>query len=76
MALCVSHRLQFVMKNSFYETKRKICLYNALNQNKSKQVLGRAINSITQVPIEKEKPRSEKISRAMVAFLQRQQDYG
>jgi hypothetical protein len=76
MALRLSKSLQFFVKNSFNETKRKICLYSALNQNNSKQT-NEAKTSVSKLPLDKEdKPKSEKISRAMVAFLQRQDDYG
>ena len=76
MALRLSRSIQFFVKNSFNETKRKICLYSALNQNNSKQS-SEVSNSVTKLPLNKgEKPRAEKISRAMVSFLQRQEDYG
>ena len=66
--------LQLLIKNTiFIDIRRKICLNRILNQETVKQVV---FENNSQLPINKDRTKSEKLSRAMISFLQRKEDYG
>jgi hypothetical protein len=72
MALRIRNLL--LVRNLLNETSRKICLFNISNQNPRQTAPTKTTNP--SFSIGKEKSKTEQLSRAMQAFLQRAEAYG